>query len=215
MASASNPEKDSSEEATATEEDASPSVGVLDIVVLLALAIGALYWFFGRKTEDDSAASTYVIQTTNILQRQQSVNKGFVAKMKNTDRRIVCFYGSQTGTAEEYASRLSKEGQMYGMRGVVADPEENEMEDLSKMAEVEEALENGCLAIFCLATYGEGDPTDNAQEFFDWLQGGGTDLSGLKFAVFGLGNKTYENYNAMAIYVDKKLEELGAKRVHT
>lgn len=31
--------------------------------------------------------------------------------------------------------------------------------------------------------------------------------------VFGLGNKTYEHYNKVAIYVDKRLEELGGKRV--
>lgn len=37
---------------------------------------------------------------------------------------------------------------------------------------------------------------------------------GLKFAVFGLGNKTYEHFNAMAKFVDKRLEELGGERVH-
>ena len=31
--------------------------------------------------------------------------------------------------------------------------------------------------------------------------------------VFGLGNKTYEHYNAMGRFVDKRLEELGATRV--
>uniref|UniRef100_A0A8D8KR26 NADPH--cytochrome P450 reductase n=1 Tax=Culex pipiens TaxID=7175 RepID=A0A8D8KR26_CULPI len=31
--------------------------------------------------------------------------------------------------------------------------------------------------------------------------------------VFGLGNKTYEHYNKVGIYVDKRLEELGASRV--
>lgn len=31
--------------------------------------------------------------------------------------------------------------------------------------------------------------------------------------VFGLGNKTYEHFNAMGKYVDKRLEELGATRV--
>lgn len=31
--------------------------------------------------------------------------------------------------------------------------------------------------------------------------------------VFGLGNKTYEHYNKVAIYVDKRLEELGGTRV--
>lgn len=34
------------------------------------------------------------------------------------------------------------------------------------------------------------------------------------FQVFGLGNKTYEHYNKVAIYVDKRLEELGASRVY-
>lgn len=43
-------------------------------------------------------------------------------------------------------------------------------------------IENS-LAIFCMATYGEGDPTDNAQEFYNWLQNGESDLTGVKFAV--------------------------------
>ena len=34
-----------------------------------------------------------------------------------------------------------------------------------------------------MATYGEGDPTDNAQEFYDWLKDGGTQLAGLRYAV--------------------------------
>lgn len=33
------------------------------------------------------------------------------------------------------------------------------------------------------------------------------------FQVFGLGNKTYEHYNEIAIYVDHRLEQLGATRV--
>jgi len=32
--------------------------------------------------------------------------------------------------------------------------------------------------------------------------------------VFGLGNKTYEHFNAMGKYVDRRLEELGAIRIH-
>ena len=31
--------------------------------------------------------------------------------------------------------------------------------------------------------------------------------------VFGLGNKTYEHFNAMGKYVDKRLEELGGTRI--
>lgn len=57
------------------------------------------------------------------------------------------------------------------------DPEEvDDWDDLGKMSKEVE----GSLAIFCVATYGEGDPTDNAQSLESWLQAGGTDLSGLK-----------------------------------
>ena len=42
--------------------------------------------------------------------------RGFVDKMKSSNRRMVVFYGSQTGTAEEFAGRLAKEGARYGCK---------------------------------------------------------------------------------------------------
>ena len=82
-------------------------------------------------------------------------------------------------------------------------------EDLSKLGN---EIENS-LAIFCVATYGEGDPTDNALELLNWLKEGKVRLDSLKYTVFGLGNKTYEHFNAMGRFFDKRLEELGATRV--
>ena len=51
-------------------------------------------------------------------------------------------------------------------------------EDIARLSEIENSL-----AIFCMATYGEGDPTDNAQEMYEWLQNGEMELNGLKFSV--------------------------------
>ena len=38
-----------------------------------------------------------------------------------------------------------------------------------------------------MATYGEGDPTDNAIEFNEKLEQDALNIDGMRFAVFGLG----------------------------
>uniref|UniRef100_H2YK30 NADPH--hemoprotein reductase n=1 Tax=Ciona savignyi TaxID=51511 RepID=H2YK30_CIOSA len=124
-------------------------------------------------------------------------------------RNIAILYGSQTGTGEEFANRLAKDAQRYGMKALVLDPEECNADDLPQLIDIPNSL-----VLMCMATYGEGDPTDNAQDFHDWLKQGDTMLTGLRYAVFGLGNKTYEHYNSMGKFVDKRFEELGAERVY-
>ncbi|XP_067144263.1 NADPH--cytochrome P450 reductase [Centruroides vittatus] len=187
-------------------EASQPMFGIVDIMILVSLFGLAIYWMFLRKkkTSDMESFKTFSIEPTMMRMDESS----FISKMKSSGRNIVVFYGSQTGTAEEFAARLAKEAHRYGMKAMVADPEECDMEDLTKLSDIENSL-----AIFCMATYGEGDPTDNAQEFYQWLQTGDADLSGIRYAVFGLGNKTYEHYNSMGIYVDRRFEELGATRV--
>ncbi|XP_021373216.1 NADPH--cytochrome P450 reductase-like [Mizuhopecten yessoensis] len=178
----------------------------LDFFILSALAGVCVYYFFFKNKKQEEP--TFKKLTVQPMQDRAS-NTGFIEKLKSSGRNVIVFYGSQTGTAEEFAGRLAKDATCYGMKGMVADPEECEMEDLVKLKEIDNAL-----AIFCMATYGEGDPTDNAQEFYDWLQNADSDLTGIKFAIFGLGNKTYEHFNAMGEFMDKKLEELGAERIY-
>lgn len=181
-------------------------------MILLALIIGGVtWWLLKRNSKKDNSFSngkSYTIQPTSLTM-QNSTDNSFVKKLQSSGRSLVVFYGSQTGTGEEFAGRLAKEGVRYRMKGMVADPEECDMEDLVNLKNIPNSL-----AVFCMATYGEGDPTDNAMEFYEWLQNGDADLTGLNYAVFGLGNKTYEHYNEVAIYIDKRLEELGATRVY-
>lgn len=179
-----------------------------DIIVLVILLGGTIWWLYNSKKEnkkDEILISKYSIQAAGSIQMTEN---SFINKLKSSGRSLVVFYGSQTGTAEEFAGRLAKEGMRYKMKGMVADPEECDMEELTKLQEISNSL-----AVFCMATYGEGDPTDNAMEFYEWLKNSDPDLTGLNYAVFGLGNKTYEHYNSVAIYLDKRLEELGASRV--
>lgn len=191
-------------------------IDTLDLIVLIVLLVGSIayltkgtYW----GVQKDPYASSYAAangakagKTRNIIQ-----------KMEETGKNCVIFYGSQTGTAEDYASRLAKEGsQRFGLKTMVADLEEYDYDNLDQFPEDK-------VAFFVLATYGEGEPTDNAVEFYQFITGedvafesGSADdkpLANLKYVAFGLGNNTYEHYNAMVRNVDKALTKLGAKRI--
>ena len=97
---------------------------------------------------------------------KQDVGGGdIISRMKAKGRNILILYGSQTGTAEDFSSTLSKEAHRYeDMKAMAVDPEDIELEDLSRLNEIENSV-----LVFCVATYGEGDPTDNLQTTHDWL----------------------------------------------
>uniref|UniRef100_A0A915L6H1 NADPH--cytochrome P450 reductase n=1 Tax=Romanomermis culicivorax TaxID=13658 RepID=A0A915L6H1_ROMCU len=194
-----------------------PELGLVDYAALLA-ALAGFYYLFFRKTSQHEYEFTISqikpVSTTNGVGSPGGLSLadagGFVAKMKATGRHVVVFYGSQTGTAEDLANRLAKDAQRYGMqKGLALDPEECDVEEIVRLNEIPNSL-----LILCLATYGEGDPTDNAQELYDFLKSGDADLTGVNYAVFGLGNKTYEHFNAMGKFTDQRLAEMGARRVY-
>ncbi|KAG2209699.1 hypothetical protein INT47_001845 [Mucor saturninus] len=140
----------------------------------------------------------------------------FVKVMQEQGRRVIVFYGSQTGTAEGYAARIAKEcSQKFGVNCMTADLE---LYDLSYL----DRVPKDNLVIFVLATYGEGDPTDNAIEFWDLVTEEEPTfsqnmeekpLSNLNYVMFGLGNKTYDQYNEVSRRVNKSLSQLGAHLV--
>ena len=74
----------------------------------------------------------------------------------------------------------------------------------------------------CISTHYEGDPCDNTKKFYKWIreilknkdEPEGKLFKGLKFSIFGLGDTSYEQYNAMGRYFDKTLEDLGGERVY-
>ncbi|CBX93690.1 hypothetical protein IAQ61_003579 [Plenodomus lingam] len=190
----------------------------LDIIVLAALLVGTLA-YFTKGTYWGVSADPYGSSLASANGGAKAgKSRNIVEKMNQSDKNCVVFYGSQTGTAEDYASRLSKEGHSrFGLKTMVADLEEYDFDNLDSFPEDK-------LAIFVLATYGEGEPTDNAVEFYEFIgsedisfaNGGGAEerpLSQLHYVAFGLGNNTYEHYNAVVRRVDKFLTNLGATRL--
>ncbi|CCO34427.1 NADPH-ferrihemoprotein reductase [Rhizoctonia solani AG-1 IB] len=192
--------------------DMAPALSTNDLA-LIGVGVGLTTAFiFREQIFGDKKKS--VPTTTKKAAADQGDPRDFVAKMIANKKRLAIFYGSQTGTAEEYAIRIAKEAKSrFGLGSLVCDLEEYDFNKLDDLPE-------GCAAIFVVATYGEGEPTDNAVEFmnnineddFEFSKGEHR-LEGLKYVVFGLGNKTYEHYNKVARDVDEKLTTLGAQRI--
>lgn len=94
-----------------------------------------------------------------------------------------------------------------------------ELYDLSYM----DTLPEDHVVFFIMATYGEGEPTDNAVDFWELLTNDSpefatsdtteTPLENVRYIVFGLGNKTYEHYNSVGRTVDKHMQQFGAHRI--
>ncbi|CAX42180.1 NADPH-dependent cytochrome P450 reductase, putative [Candida dubliniensis CD36] len=173
----------------------------LDLYVIVTLVLAVAAYFaknqFLTKPQDTGFLSNEGTggNSRNILET-----------LKKNNKNTLLLFGSQTGTAEDYANKLSRElHSRFGLSTMVADFADYDFDNFGDIS-------NDILVFFIVATYGEGEPTDNADEFHTWLTDEADTLSTLRFTVFGLGNSTYEFYNAIGRKFDQLLEEKGGER---
>lgn len=116
--------------------------------------------------------------------------------------RVVILFGSELGTSESVADCLadelsSHEVSVYDMTDF--DPGDLDVADFH---------------IVVCSTYGDGDLPTGAEPFFDALDATRPDLTGLRFAVFGLGDSVYgDTFNRGGEIAAEKLTERGAQQV--
>ena len=68
--------------------------------------------------------------------------------------------------------------------------------------------------LVCTSTYGQGDVPDNAKALYEELKQKRPSLAGVRYGVFGLGDRTYaETFNFGGKRFDDVLTELGAERI--
>ncbi|MGW0039225.1 flavodoxin domain-containing protein [Gordonia sp. NPDC003376] len=116
---------------------------------------------------------------------------------------VVILYGTETGNCELVADAISD---------VLAADHDPSIYDMSEFA-VEDLDPADFLVVVC-STYGEGELPTGAEPFVDELESVAPDLTGLRFAVFGLGDTVYgETFNRGGEIMAEKLGARGATQV--
>ena len=118
---------------------------------------------------------------------------------------ITILVGSQTGNSEALAEQMHSLAAGRGLKTVVKKMGDYKLPQLK--------AEKNLLVI--VSTYGEGEPPDNAKELVEFLfSKRAPSLKQMRFAVLGLGDSGYEFFCKTGADFDRRLEELGATRVH-
>jgi NADPH-ferrihemoprotein reductase len=124
---------------------------------------------------------------------------------------MVVFWGTQSGTAKVLAKSLAREASArFNIKSMAADLDDYDHIHLADFPTTK-------VAVFIVATYGEGDPPDNAQDFCNVLGqfrcSPQKALENMSYAAFGLGNRNYAQFNKVVDVIDESFQALGAKRL--
>ncbi|KAH8816520.1 hypothetical protein F5884DRAFT_873227 [Xylogone sp. PMI_703] len=132
---------------------------------------------------------------------QQSLNTGAVLQRRTRN-------GSQSSTTEGLAHHLAQDfHRQFRLNPLVADLSDYDRETIALIPEPK-------VSIFIMSTYGEGDPSDNVQDFVAWAKSSpDVSLRNLKFAAFGCGTSNYRFYNKVVDDIVASMKIRGATQI--
>ena len=120
---------------------------------------------------------------------------------------LTILYGSETGTAEDVAFQVcALIESRFEISVIVKSCDEYDISEV--------VLQK--LIIFIVSTTGDGEIPSNMRKFWRFLlqkKLNSNTLTNLKYAVFGLGDSSYDKYNAAARKLQMRLKQLGSQDI--
>ena len=125
-------------------------------------------------------------------------------QVQSEKSRLTILYGSQTGNARGIAESLQTRAVQTGIAARVLSTGEYRERDIAGEQ----------LLVLVVSTQGEGEPPEDATRLYSFLGSKRAPaLNGLKYAVLGLGDSSYEQFCKAARDFDSRLSTLGATAV--
>lgn len=121
-------------------------------------------------------------------------------------RNLTILYGSQTGCAQDLAEHIWRESKKYHFSGRVL-----AMDSYAVTSLIREQL-----VVFVCSTTGQGNEPDNMKSFWKFLLRKSLPMDSLctlNYAVLGMGDSSYSQFNFVAKRLNKRLQQLGARQI--